>query len=586
MTLETVRALAGWAGALGGETIDVTFHGGEPLTVGAAWFENALEILRQALAPRKVRFGIQSNLWLLDERFCKLFKASHVGVGTSLDGPEDINDRQRGSGHFQRTMRGIDLARAHGLQPSCICTFTPGSAPRAGEIFDFFHERKLDFTIHAALKPLGGEGAAWALGDDAYAGVLTRLLDYYLGEPDRIRIGTLDAMCRSVSSRHAGICTFGECLGQYLAVGPDGSIYPCQRFTGMFEWRLGDVRNQPSMEQLAATAPWERLAERSARAREACSDCAHSDICRGGCAYNAIAAGNGDPRDPHCAVFRRMFDHIVDRACAEVFSEENLNAVVEQTGEPNGLLRHGRLLELMRDNPHPVAVAAGARRLLAAAALGASGSAEEARHRLAAAGIDAGPPSLRPPSTLKNLYLHVTFACASSCSHCYAGASPGCAGEMSVAAVLDACREAAALGFRAAVITGGEPLVHSDRDALLDGLAAIRVEVGPLRIILRTSLRLPMDDTLMRRIAAAAEEVIVSLDGDRDTHDARRGTGAYDVTVANLRKLAGLARVSLASVMPGHDSRGQAGDAVRALASELGIRRVRFRSVQIGRAHV
>jgi dihydrolipoamide dehydrogenase len=54
-------------------------------------------------------------------------------------------------------------------------------------------------------------------------------------------------MARSVSAGRCGICTFGECLGGYLAVGPDGAIYPCQRFAGMPEFAIGDVAGQPML---------------------------------------------------------------------------------------------------------------------------------------------------------------------------------------------------------------------------------------------------------------------------------------------------------------------------------------------------
>lgn len=44
-------------------TLEITFHGGEPLVPGAAWNRESLPLLRDGLAPRKVRFAAQSNLW-------------------------------------------------------------------------------------------------------------------------------------------------------------------------------------------------------------------------------------------------------------------------------------------------------------------------------------------------------------------------------------------------------------------------------------------------------------------------------------------------------------------------------------------
>src|SRR5664280_1201917 len=125
-TLEVVvewqRALGGGASEAdgdvpgnGGGTLEITFHGGEPLVPGAEWYRTALPLLRDGLAPRKVGFAVQSNLWRLTDELCELFTEFGVSLGTSLDGPEEINDAQRGHGYFARTMAGIELARDHGL---------------------------------------------------------------------------------------------------------------------------------------------------------------------------------------------------------------------------------------------------------------------------------------------------------------------------------------------------------------------------------------------------------------------------------------------------------------------------------------
>jgi uncharacterized protein len=51
----------------------------------------ALPLLRDGLAPRRVRFAAQSNLWLLTDELCELFAEHGVSLGTSLDGPEALN---------------------------------------------------------------------------------------------------------------------------------------------------------------------------------------------------------------------------------------------------------------------------------------------------------------------------------------------------------------------------------------------------------------------------------------------------------------------------------------------------------------
>jgi uncharacterized protein len=605
MSPATLEATARWARTLGdGGELHITFHGGEPLLPGVRFYRQALPLLRDGLAPRRVQFAVQSNLWFLTDALCEVFDEYQVDLGTSLDGPEAINDAQRGAGYFARTLEGIRRARQHGLSVGAICTFTRRSAERADEIFDFFLQQGLGFSIHAAVPSLSQPDAPWALPPDSLGDLLLHLLDRYLNHLDRIRIGTLDAMCRSVSAGQGGICTFTDCIGRHLAVDPEGWITPCQRWAGMPQFRLGNVHDNPSLDDLAQSPVWRMWQERQERVAETCAGCPHWAYCRGGCPYDALAASGGrwDParRDPYCAAYRRFFDVVTDRALAEVFSEENLQAVAERgLDQRYGLLQKGKLLTLLRGGPHPNQVLPQARRTVAAVALAMSASAEETVARLDRLGLVTRPEvalaSVRalerslhaPPDRLVNAYIHITYACNLTCAHCYAEAGPRRREAMPVGDVLRLAEEAARLGFQKVVITGGEPLMHPQRDALLEGLAALRPLLRPTRLALRTNLAYPLTPKLIAALVHAADQVIVSLDGDEASHDARRGAGTYARTLANLRRLheaAPALPLMLAAVLSAAQAQGREGEAVHALGKELGVP-VRIRPpLPLGRA--
>jgi uncharacterized protein len=617
MSQKMVATIVAWQSTLGNkEPLEITFHGGEPLIPGAEFYRMALPLLRNGLKPGRTNFAIQSNLWLLTEELCDLFREYGVSIGTSLDGPEQINDAQRSAGHFRKTMAMIDLARKRGISISCICTFTSQSVRHAQEIFDFFVYEGLNFTIHEAVPSLRHPDThGCPLAPEAYGELLIGMLDRYLAHLDKVRIHTLDALCRSVSAGKGGICTFGDCLGEHLAIAPNGEMYPCQRFVGMTEYRIGYVQNAPSIETLSMSPIWQAFQERQNHIQEACGDCPYLNFCRGGCPYNALAANfsevqnfdfaikskfNMPLRDPNCPAYHQIFKKITDQALAEVFSEENIHDVVERLDPTSGLLRRGKLIALMRDGPHPYDTAQHARRIVAAVVLAATNSPETATQKFQQLGlithgthIEMGMRELyqrltKPVKGLNNLYLHVTFACPLRCTHCYAQAGPEHYDAMTVETIIRVCQEAADLGFRQTVITGGEPLVHPQRDRLLDALAEIRATVKPMLTVLRTSLSVAVDDELLRQLGNSTDQVVVSLDGDRDTHDRRRGAGNYDRVVGNLRQLVNRGYhndLSLATVLPLQLANGMAGEAVRALAEELGIWRIRFRPIlPLGRA--
>lgn len=238
------------------EIVDITFHGGEPLIPGVKWYQRNLPILRERFGDR-LRLHVQSNLWLLDEAFCRLFKEYRVSLGTSLDGPEHINDLQRGTGYFRRTMEAIQRARTHGMSVGCICTFTAQSVTHVDEIFDFFLHEGLHFSIHVAEPTLGAPPNELTVSTDAHSELCLRLLERYLENLDKIRISTLDALIKSVSAQRGGICTFGDCLGGHLTIGPDGwhlSVPAFCRDAGLRLWqcRAGANHGYPGDESRLA----------------------------------------------------------------------------------------------------------------------------------------------------------------------------------------------------------------------------------------------------------------------------------------------------------------------------------------------
>ncbi len=602
MNKQVLERTASWLGEEKASTLEITFHGGEPLTAGVKFFRNAFDVLQNQNPEKNIRFNLQSNLWLLNDALIDLFAEHRVSIGTSLDGPESINDAQRGKGYFRRTMRDIEKARQKGLAVGCIVTFTRQSAEHWEEILEFFIHEGLNISIHPAQPVLNGAGHVtpeWVLPPQQYGELLVQVLPYYLNNINRIRIETLDAIARSIARGKGGICTFGDCLGGYLAVGPDGSVYPCQRFVGNPHYRMGTVWQ--SREQIQQSLVWQAFLQRQKAIQERCGDCPFVDICRGGCPYNVLAQNpqgfSSEIRDPYCPAYQQIFTEITERATREAFSAENLQAVVDSP-TPH-LLQKGTLLHLMSGRPHPTEAMTHARQTLAVVALGASQSVEEAHQRLIIAGVIGNPERARkaletlhqrltsPVNSRNNLYIHITFECPLRCNHCYARGgrhSPAFPAEKAI----ELAQQASRAGFRHFVITGGEPLVHPEIFPLLEHLEGLQQDLSPMRIVLRTSLVSPLSDEPMHLLANAPHEVVVSLDGDPQTHNARRGENAYQRTVENLQRLLsmhGKAEVSLAAVLPLSQARGAEGEHVRELAKRLGIRRVRIRPLlPLGRA--
>lgn len=325
MDVSIIREVVEWLKDFRNEPVTFTFHGGEPLLAGYEFFKESLPLLADGLAHLKPAFAIQTNLWNLTPELAELFKKYEIPIGSSLDGPEELNDLQRGTGYYQKTMRGYEIAKDHDLQVSFISTFTSYSVQYKEDIFNFFLENGLNLKLHPALPSLRDRNPEkWALSPEEYGELLIYLLDEYLENMDQIELKNIDHLAKCVFTRRGVVCTFVDCMGDTFAVGPDGSIYPCYRFVGMPEYVMGNVVDHPNMEDLAQSDSWKLLQDFKDYVDSECKKCNYIKFCRGGCPYNALKINEktGEAEingvDPHCTAYKMIFKEITKRATKEM----------------------------------------------------------------------------------------------------------------------------------------------------------------------------------------------------------------------------------------------------------------------------
>lgn len=327
MSIDTLKETVAWLKEFRDDAVTFTFHGGEPLMAGPEFYKQALAILAKGLSDRKVAFAMQSNLWLMTPKMAKILAEYDIPIGSSIDGPKELNDTQRGKGYYDKTMRGYKIARDNGVNVRFICTFTSESIKRKEEIFNYFLDNGLTLKLHPALPSLRDDKPEqWALDPKEYGELLVYLLDKYLENIGRIEVMNIDTLCKCVFTRRGTVCTFVDCMGDTFAVGPDGSIYPCYRFVGMTKYVMGNVYDHPTMEDLAKSYAGKLMQRYKEHVDKACKKCAHIKYCRGGCPYNAIVPNGGKIKgvDTDCVAYKRIFDEITDRFNKEMFGSSNM----------------------------------------------------------------------------------------------------------------------------------------------------------------------------------------------------------------------------------------------------------------------
>ena len=328
MSIQTIKEVVEWLKIFRDDPVTFTFHGGEPLLAGADFYRKALPLLSAGLSHLRPAFALQTNLWKLTPELAEIFAEYKIPIGSSIDGPRELNDFQRGRGYYEKTMRGYEIAKAHDLSVQFICTFTSHSVNFREDIFNFFLQNGLTLKLHPALPSLRDKDPEkWALDPEAYGELLVYLLDKYLDNLGQIEIRNIKDLCRCVLTGRGTVCTFVDCMDDTSAVGPDGGIYPCYRFVGMPKFLMGNVHDHPRKEDLAQSEAWKLMQQFKEHVNHECSGCKHIKYCRGGCPYNAIVPTDGKVKgvDPHCIAYGRIFSEIADRLNRELLGNMGMD---------------------------------------------------------------------------------------------------------------------------------------------------------------------------------------------------------------------------------------------------------------------
>ena len=92
---------------------------------------------------------------------------------------------------------------------------------------------------------------------------------------------------------------------EYVAITPEGDIYPCHQFVGNEDYKLGSLYDGTFDQELSG-----RFAGLNIYTREECRDCWARFYCSGGCSAPNLLV-NGDIKKPHrvgCELERKRLE--------------------------------------------------------------------------------------------------------------------------------------------------------------------------------------------------------------------------------------------------------------------------------------
>lgn len=310
-TLETVK-----------QSCAFIFQGGEPTLAGLSFYEKLIELVAAYNRQRlPVHYALQTNGYVVDERWAEFFKKNGFLIGLSLDGTKPVHDAYRldarGDGTWQRTLRAAKTLERHQVDFNTLTVVTARTARSIGKIYGFFMRNNLRYQQYIpCLDPLEEErgGHEYSLTPALYARFLKNLFDLWYQDRRRgefVYNRYFENLAGLLLGQKAESCGLsGHCTNQ-LVVEADGGVYPCD-FYVLDRYRLGNL-NTDSFEEIEEAFARSGFLEPSLKVEERCRACEWFSLCHGGCRRDREQPGGELTLSCFCESYREFFPYAVPR---------------------------------------------------------------------------------------------------------------------------------------------------------------------------------------------------------------------------------------------------------------------------------
>jgi uncharacterized protein len=294
--------------------LEVDFFGGEPLLNWNVVKELILYGKRTEGDYNKVfRFTLTTNAVLLNDAMTAFLNAHRVSLVLSLDGRQAVNDRMRvfpnGRGTYDRVVDRINrLVRSRAGENYYVRgTYTRENLDFSQDVLHMADQGWKHLSVEPVVADAAEEYAIRPQDLPAIDREYDSLTQAYL---ERRQAGNgfnffhfnLDVLHGPCLPKRLSGCGAG-C--EYLAVAPDGDIYPCHQLVGRQGYRMGNVQSG----RLAAGLP-EKFQQVNIFTKKDCPDCWARLLCSGGCHANAVVL-EGDLNRPYrigCHITRKRLE--------------------------------------------------------------------------------------------------------------------------------------------------------------------------------------------------------------------------------------------------------------------------------------
>ena len=318
------------------KNLEVDFFGGEPLMnfeVVKQLVEYGNELGKEK--GKNFRFTITTNGVLLDDEIIDYVNEHMHNVVLSLDGRKSINDDMRPTLNDKGSY-DIIVPKFQKLieKRKDKYYYVRGTFTRDNMDFskDVLHFKDLGFDLTSVEPVVGDESNPYALREED----LPKILDEYeklAVEYSKMRVNNEPfRFFHFMVDLSQGPCVIKRMTGcgagnEYLAITPEGDIYPCHQFVGQEEFKMGNV--MADKVELPKEMQ-ETFKEAHIYAKDECSKCWAKFYCSGGCHANAFNFNNDilKPYDLGCQMQRKRLECALMVEASVMMNQDELEPLV------------------------------------------------------------------------------------------------------------------------------------------------------------------------------------------------------------------------------------------------------------------
>ena len=294
--------------------LELDFFGGEPL-MNFDVVKQVVEYAREQekLHNKNFRFTITTNGLLLDDEKIDFINREMSNVVLSLDGRREINDLLRvtpnGKGSYDVIVPKYQkLVSARGEKDYYLRgTFTKHNLDFTQDVL---HMAGLGFDQLSIEPVVSDPKLSYSIREED----LPRVFEEYetLAQTiiERKKAGKSFHFFHFIIDLEQGPCAIKRlrgcgCGNEYVAVTPQGDIYPCHQFVGEEEWKMGSL-----VDGTFDRARKAEFAKANVYTKESCKNCWAKFYCSGGCNANNWQY-EGNVLKPHkisCALEKKRLE--------------------------------------------------------------------------------------------------------------------------------------------------------------------------------------------------------------------------------------------------------------------------------------